>query len=45
MVRALENIFIGQSLEEIMKPKETLADYIKINDLMIFDCHIYDKGR
>ena len=34
----------GKPLEEVMSAKQTLADFIKMNELIQFDCHIYDKG-
>lgn len=30
----------GKPLEE----KQTMSDYLKVNDVVFFDCHIYDKG-
>jgi len=33
----------GKPLEEIIKPMQTLADFIKINEAIQFDCHVYDK--
>ena len=34
----------GKPLEEVMTAKQTMADFIKINETIEFDCHIYDKG-
>jgi hypothetical protein len=35
----------GKPLEEILekRPTQTLTDYIKLNEAIQFDCHIYDK--
>ena len=44
----LAKVAFGQNgkstLEDAMKPNQSIADFFKINETIYFDCHIYDKG-
>ena len=34
----------AKPLDEIMTARQSISDFLKINDILQFDCHIYDKG-
>ena len=38
-------LLLGKSLEEVIKPHQSIGDIFKINETIHFDCHIYDNVR
>lgn len=37
--------FNGKPLDEAQATRQPITDFMKINDMIHFDCHIYDKGN